>query len=153
MKKFIFNLVLFFVLMFSFTSCVSTAYAQGEVYEVYEPDDTEVNVVIHYGTPYYYEGSLVYYLYDGWYYYPYLRGNRYYYYRYSRPLPHHGHHFNYRYHGRGRYVHHGNHPTHRGSIGGSIHRGSHNHGGNFRHGGGFNRGSIGRRGGHMGGRR
>ena len=77
MKKFIFGLILFVVSMFSFTSCVSHAYAQGEVYD----DNVDASVVARYGTSYYY-------MYDRLYYYPYVRNNRYYYYRYTRPLPH-----------------------------------------------------------------
>ena len=86
MKKFILSIIFGIGVMFSFNSCVTSAYAC-------ETDDIDVNVVIRYGTPYYYEGSLLYYVYDGWYYYPYVVNNRYYYHRYSKPLPYHMHHF------------------------------------------------------------
>jgi len=84
MKKFILSLLFGIGILFSMGSCA--AYAQ-DVVITSDGEDVDVSLVIRYGTPYYYEGSLLYYLYDGWYYYPYLRGDYYYYYRYSRPLP------------------------------------------------------------------
>ena len=45
-----------------------------------EPDPA---VIVRYGTPYYYGGSLSYYYYNGMYYYPYNG----YYYPYNKPLP------------------------------------------------------------------
>lgn len=44
-------------------------------------------VVIKYGTPYYYDNNLTYYHYNGWYYYPYYRDRVLYYHRYERPIP------------------------------------------------------------------
>lgn len=150
MKKFIFGLILFFVSMFSFTSCVSTAYAQGEVYD----DNVDVSVVVRYGTPYYYNGSILYYMYDGFYYYPYVRNNHYYYYRYTRPLPppRGGRHFEPRHHDRPHVGNHGRNPQVRSSTFGRHHqpRGHSNFGvnrGNFNRGGG-NHGNR-----HFGGRR
>lgn len=137
MKKFIFGLILFVVSMFSFTSCVSPAYAQGEVYD----DNVDVSVVVRYGTPYYYNGYLLYYMYDRFYYYPYVRNNRYYYYRYSRPLPHPRgvRHFEPAYHNRPHVVNHYQ-PRCHSNFGGN--RGSFNRGGSGNH---VNR--------HFGGRR
>jgi len=43
-------------------------------------------VVVRYGTPYYYDNVLTYYRYNGWYYYPYYRGRTLYYHRYDRPV-------------------------------------------------------------------
>ena len=68
MKKILCGII---ALMFLFTmnSC-SSIYAEA-AYEdgiYYETDN--VSVVITYGTPYYYNGSLWYYLYNGLYYYP-----------------------------------------------------------------------------------
>ena len=82
MKKLIFALLLALV---TFTSCISYAYAQDEVYV--DNDEAQITVVVRYGTPYYLDGMLLYYLYDGWYYYPYYHNNFWYYYRYQRPLP------------------------------------------------------------------
>ena len=45
------------------------------------------DVVIRYGTPYYYDNNLTYYHYNGWYYYPYYRDRILYYHRYQRPIP------------------------------------------------------------------
>jgi hypothetical protein len=69
------------------TSCVSTAYAQTD--EVYTTSDSNVNVdvVISYGVPVYDEaGFVLYYLYKGWYYYPYWITDRYYFHIYRHPL-------------------------------------------------------------------
>ena len=44
-------------------------------------------VVVRYGTPYYYDNNLTYYRYNGWYYYPYYRDRVLYYHRYERPIP------------------------------------------------------------------
>ena len=86
MKKFILSIIFGIGVLFSFSSCVTSAYAYGS-------DDVDVNVVVRYGTPYYYGGSLVYYVYDGWYYYPYSVGGRHFYHRYHKPLPYHRPHY------------------------------------------------------------
>ena len=65
------------------SSCISSLYAYETVY----PNTDEIGVVLQLGTPYYFEGRLLYYQYQGMYYYPYLVRNRYYYYRYAEPLP------------------------------------------------------------------
>ena len=54
MKKFILSIIFGIGVLFSFSSCVTSAYAYGT-------DDVDVNVVVRYGTPYYYGGSLAYY--------------------------------------------------------------------------------------------
>lgn len=86
MKKIFLSLIFSIGILFSMSSCISSTYAQDVIVE----DDgvgVSMGVVVRYGTPYYFEGSILYYLYNGWYYYPYLTGNGYYLYRYSRPLP------------------------------------------------------------------
>lgn len=45
------------------------------------------DVVVRYGIPYYYDGNLTYYRYNGWYYYPYRINDVMYYHRYQRPVP------------------------------------------------------------------
>jgi len=108
MKK----LILFFVfgigIMFSMSSCMTPAYGQDVVISSSPTDNVDINVVIEYGTPYYYNGSLWYYELNGLCYYPYIRNGRYYFHRYSRPLPppRHGHYS----------------PAPRPHHGGSIHR-------------------------------
>lgn len=81
MKKII-SLFLGLMICFSLSSCVTTAYAQGENEEV------DVNVVVTYGTPYYNtDGLLLYYVFRDLFYYPYYYNNRWYFRHYSRPLP------------------------------------------------------------------
>lgn len=72
----------------SLTSCVSTAYAQtDEVYTTTSDDNVNVEVVISYGVPVFDEtGFVMYYLYKGWYYYPYWITDRYYFHVYRHPL-------------------------------------------------------------------
>ena len=85
MKKIIFALL---TAVITLTSCMSYTYAQSD--EIYaSEEENNITVVIRYGTPYYLDGTLLYYLYDGWYYYPYYHNNYWYYYRYMRPLPYH----------------------------------------------------------------
>ena len=81
MKKILFTLILS-VVMISIQSCTTT-YAAG--YDQYDEeyvisDNADVNIIITYGTPYYYEGKLWYYLYNGLYYYP-FHYNGYWYFR------------------------------------------------------------------------
>ena len=81
MKKLLFTLILS-VVMISIQSCTTTYAA---VYDQYDEeyvisDNADVNIIITYGTPYYYEGKLWYYLYNGLYYYP-FHYNGYWYFR------------------------------------------------------------------------
>ena len=132
MKKTILFIVLAICAMLTFSSCVSPAYAQGV--EVTECDgNVDINVIVRYGTPYYYEGSLIYYLYDGFYYYPRLIDNHWRYYRYARPLPPPRHHNGYY---SGRYNPHRsstykNYPGHRN--GGNLHHPNRHFGGSMNH--------------------
>ena len=68
----------------SLSSCVTTVHAQDDTYFDGEVDAT---VVISYGTPFIVNDMIEYYLYRGWYYYPYWIGDSYYFHRYRRPLP------------------------------------------------------------------
>ena len=132
MKKTILFIVLAICAMLTFSSCASPAYAQGV--EVTECDgNVDINVIVRYGTPYYYEGSLIYYLYDGFYYYPRLIDNHWRYYRYARPLPPPRHHNGYY---SGRYNPHRsstykNYPGHRN--GGNLHHPNRHFGGSMNH--------------------
>ena len=65
------------------TSCVTTAQASDDLYD----EDTNVNVVISYGTPIIVDDMIAYYYYRGWYYYPHWVGDTYYFHRYRRVLP------------------------------------------------------------------
>lgn len=133
MKKFILSIIFGIGVLFSFSSCVTSAYAYGT-------DDVDVNVVVRYGTPYYYGGSLAYYVYDGWYYYPYYVGGHRFYHRYHRPLPYHRPHYSprsYRQHMSSTYRPHARHnggnighwPSSRPNFGGHRPSGGHRGGG------------------------
>ena len=86
MKK-IFTFMLGMILVLSLQSCMG-AYAVSSYDNVYSDYDdyavSDINIVITNGTPYYYDGYLNYYFYNGWYYYPYFYNN----YWYFRPYRH-----------------------------------------------------------------
>ena len=99
MKKLILNIVIGLSVLISFSSCITGAYAQ----EI-EIGNDDAKMIITYGTPYFYDGVLIYYNYNNLYYYPYILNGRTHYRAYPRPLPHH------------RYVHHAV-PRHHGGHG------------------------------------
>lgn len=76
-----------FIASFLCTSCVEAVYAET----TYGGDETEM--VVRYGTPHYRNNVLIYYHYNGYYFYPYRYGNVLRYHRYTRPLPPPRHHF------------------------------------------------------------
>ena len=80
MKKLFLTLLICFTTL-SFTSCITEAYAETSLY------DDDIEIVIRYGTPYYEGSTLIYYYYDGFYFYPYRYNNAWRFHRYSRPLP------------------------------------------------------------------
>ena len=82
MKRFILSLAIGIATLFSLNSCAVGTYAETDI-----PLTEDISLVVRFGTPYYFEGDILYYLYDGWYYYPYTLGGRHYYYKYARPLP------------------------------------------------------------------
>jgi len=93
MKKYFYIFIISLVMAFSFSSCeVAYGYAttQDDIYYEAQADmvrsDVDFNIVIRYGTPYYYEGSLLYYFYDGLYYYPFYYDNYWYVRAYRRPF-------------------------------------------------------------------
>lgn len=77
----------------SYGCVTSTEYVttQDDVYTEYYDDvvrsNIDMNIVIRYGTPYYYNGSILYYFYDNLYYYPYHYGSYWYMRIYRRPFP------------------------------------------------------------------
>lgn len=73
---------------FTLTSCASAAYAQtDEVYTTTSDENVNVQMVISYGVPVLDEANFVmYYVYKGWYYYPYWITDRYYFHVYRHPL-------------------------------------------------------------------
>jgi hypothetical protein len=94
MKKTIFTFIFAIMVLFALNSCGVYTYAttQDDLYtEAYADvvrSDVDVNLVINYGTPYYYDGALLYYLYNGLYYYPFYYDNYWYMRAYRRPFNH-----------------------------------------------------------------
>ena len=95
MKKIILNLILGLMIIFSFSSCETTMYAttQDDIYveaqnDVVYGSNIDFNIIIRYGTPYYYNGRLLYYLYNNLYYYPFYYDNYWYVRVYRRPFDH-----------------------------------------------------------------
>ena len=91
MKKIVY-LFAITIMMFSMYSCTFETYAttQDDIYYNSSVDivrsDVDVNLVIRFGTPFYYEGSLLYYLYNDIYYYPYYYNSYWYFRAYRRPF-------------------------------------------------------------------
>lgn len=84
-------------MLFSLNSCVVSSYAttQDDIYTETEADVVRSNVsfdvIIQYGTPYYRDGMLLYYLYRDIYYYPFYYSNYWYVRAYRRPFTHFDH--------------------------------------------------------------
>jgi uncharacterized membrane protein YgcG len=99
MKK-IFTFILISLFTISLFSSCETTYAATTVYDdMYEvgPYDyyyTDIYTITTYGTPYYLDGVLQYYIYKNLYYYPFYYNNVLYYRTFYRPLPVH-HHYNF----------------------------------------------------------
>lgn len=100
MKKYL-SILLIGLMCMLCTSCVTSTYAETGI------GDEDVQVVIRYGTPYYYGNTLAYYTYNGYYFYPYRYHNVWRFHRYSRPphLHNNWHHNNWHRH-FGNYFHH-----------------------------------------------
>ena len=178
MKK-LFVFLVGLVAVFTLTSCVSTAYAQSD--DVYTSENVNVKMVITYGTPFIVDDMIMYYVYNGCYYYPYWTNGMYclhvyrypitmdYYRRYYRPVPrdfyrHHRYNPTPRRHRLDGHYYQHNDRTHHSDRPHTIGRPNHNHNGNMNrpstphHNGGHmdrphspQRSST--RGGHFGGRR
>jgi hypothetical protein len=94
MKKYLYILFigLMMSLSLSLSSCevYSHATTMDDIYYEAQADmvrsDVDFNIVIRYGTPYYYEGTLLYYLYNGLYYYPFYYDDYWYVRVYRRPF-------------------------------------------------------------------
>ena len=81
MKK-IFGFLVALAMSISLSSCVTTVSAQDDVFD----GEVDATVVISYGTPIFVDDAIAYYIYRGWYYYPYWVNDSYYFHRYRRPL-------------------------------------------------------------------
>ena len=92
MKK-IMTFIISLVIALSMSSCyaqydyaiVDDDVYQEEYYDYEVRSNVDFNLVITYGVPYYYHGSLLYYIYEGLYYYPFYYHNYWYVRAYSRP--------------------------------------------------------------------
>ena len=90
--------ILFIIMCITLCSCevYSTpglaVTTQDDIYtEMYDSEvrsNVDFNIVIRYGTPYYLEGQLIYYLYNNLYYYPFFYNNYWYVRTYRRPFNH-----------------------------------------------------------------
>lgn len=85
------HIIIAFILLLCISSCDIYTYNTGQD-DVYVTTDIEVvnsnidyNLVITNGVPYYYEGNIVYYIYNNLYYYPYYYNNYWYFRVYRRP--------------------------------------------------------------------
>ena len=93
MRK-LYILIICLMMMFSLSSCETYTYAttQDDIYTETEIDIVRSNVsfdvIIQYGTPYYKDGSLLYYLYRDIYYYPFYYNNYWYVRAYRCPFTH-----------------------------------------------------------------
>ena len=82
------------MMMFSLSSCETYTYAttQDDIYVEADVDVVRSNVsfdvIIRYGTPYYMDGTILYYLYNDLYYYPFYYNNYWYVRAYRRPFTH-----------------------------------------------------------------
>ena len=87
-KHFIFALLFSFILC----SCETSSYVttQDDIYVENEVNivssDIDFNVVVQFGTPYYYNGRVIYYFYNDLYYYPYYYNNYWYVRTYTKPF-------------------------------------------------------------------
>lgn len=94
MKKKLFMFLISLFMIMSLNSCDVYTYAttQDDIYIETQADvvksDVDFNVIIRYGTPYYYNGALLYYLYNDLYYYPFYYNNYWYVRAYRRPFDH-----------------------------------------------------------------
>ena len=94
MKRRIFTILIGLIMLFSLSSCETYTYAttQDDIYVEAEVDVVRSNVsfdvIIQYGTPYYRDGVLLYYLYRDIYYYPFYYNNYWYVRAYRRPFTH-----------------------------------------------------------------
>lgn len=89
MRKFLIGIV-FAIGCMSLVSCVTSVSAQDDMYgsteAVIVDDNTQIEVVITYGTPYIIDGLVQYYIYNNLYYYPYYYRNHFYWRMYRSPL-------------------------------------------------------------------
>jgi hypothetical protein len=89
MKKFLLTIAIL-MCMFLFSSCTTYTTVPDDIYDEYVVDNTadvNINIIITYGTPYYYNDVLWYYYYNDLYYYPFYYGGYWYFRPYTRLYP------------------------------------------------------------------
>ena len=92
MKKII-SFLIGLTLCLLLNSCMTAQAQVDDAYDVTYGHEVNFTLVISNGIPYYNaDGLLLYYLYDGWYYYPYYYNSMYYFHRYRKPLLHYQYH-------------------------------------------------------------
>jgi len=94
MKKTIFTFVIGLIMMLSFSSCDTAVFAttQDDIYTETTVDiarsTMDFDAIVRYGTPYYHNGSILYYMYDSIYYYPFYYNDCWYVRAYRYPFSH-----------------------------------------------------------------
>lgn len=94
MKRKLLTVLIGLTMLFSLNSCDTYSYAttQDDIYVETQDNivhsNVDFNVVIQYGTPYYHNGSILYYIYNNLYYYPFYYNNYWYVRVYNRPFNH-----------------------------------------------------------------
>ena len=94
MKTILKSIFVVLIIMLSLQSCETTYYAttQDDIHVEAQADvvrsNVDFSIVIRNGIPHYYGSSILYYLYNGLYYYPYWYNNNWYVRVYSRPFNH-----------------------------------------------------------------
>ena len=94
MKRKLLTVLTTLIMLFSLNSCNVYTYptAQEDIYVETQANvvrsNVDFNVVMHYGTPYYYNGSILYYTYKDLYYYPFYYNNYWYVRAYRMPFNH-----------------------------------------------------------------
>lgn len=83
MKRYIISIILSLITICSLTSCYATYDLNDDMYS-----NVDLNMVFMYGTPYYYNGNILYYLYKDVYYYRYFYDGYWYYRPFRHVLPH-----------------------------------------------------------------
>lgn len=88
MKK-IYALIISMLFCLSVSSCYSSFDVVGPTDDVYVDATPSVSVILSSGIPYYYNSRILYYDYNGWYYYPYYLDGSLMFHRYRKPFRRH----------------------------------------------------------------
>ena len=106
MRRKFMTILIYLIMLLSFSSCITSAdtYPQNDAYIENEIDvirpNASINTIFRYGTPYYIDGRVSYYIYKNVYYYPYYYGDYWYVRAYRYPVNYHNfrpHRYDYRF--------------------------------------------------------